>query len=907
MLLGRAQECARLDALLASALQGQSGALVLRGEAGIGKTALLDYAASRADGFRVLRATGVEAESSLAFSGLLQLVRPILDAVDDVPPAQAEALGRALGLVDPGEADPFLAYSATLHLLAASGETVPLLCLVDDAHWLDQASAEGVTFAARRLEADRVALVLAVRRGEDESLDTRGIDEIELGGLDDVPARELLAQSGAGPLAPPVASRLIAATGGNPLALVEVPPGLNERQRAGREPLDDPLAVGESVERAFLVRVGGLSADARRVLLLAAASDGDDLAPVARAAGPAASALDEAEAAGLARVRGERLAFRHPLVRSAIYSAATAGERRAAHAALADALGEEDADRRAWHLSAAAIGPDAAIAAALDEAADRAHQRGGLAAEARLLERSAMLTPDRGERVPRLLRAGTAAYGAGLADEAMALLEDGLASVDEPLARADLHEARAYVLRAQGRPAESVETCLAEADRVEPFDSLRAANLLSRVEEFLQEQFDMDGARELAARIRALLGEHRGPAAVTAMAQLSRLDTLDARSDALTMASDGARLELERDRLSEGAVDFAESLIFLERYSEARQLLEAAVSNFRRRGAVVDLIRALAALVALELRSGSIARASVAANEAVQLSVEGGLDYWEAWSLARLASVDAVLGPEEKGRAHAVRSAELATQVRDRESESHAYDALGRLELGLGNAEAAVRALERTAELLEPVRHTNYVLWAPDLVEAYVRAGRRDDALRLNERFGELAALSGTALATASAARCRALLADEEEFEAAFADALQLARAEGVPGFERARTELLWGERLRRSGLRIEAREQLRSALDEFDRIGAASWADMAREELRASGETARPRDPSLVDQLTPRELEIALLAADGLTNKEIGARLFLSPKTAELHLGRVYRKLGIRSRTELARAIPGR
>jgi DNA-binding CsgD family transcriptional regulator len=331
------------------------------------------------------------------------------------------------------------------------------------------------------------------------------------------------------------------------------------------------------------------------------------------------------------------------------------------------------------------------------------------------------------------------------------------------------------------------------------------------------------------------------------------------------------------------------------------------VSDFRRRGAVVDLIRALAALVALELRSGSVVRASVAGNEAVQLSVEGGLDYWEAWSFARLASVGAVLGPEAKGRAHAVRSAELASRVRDRESESHAYDALGRLELGLGNAAAAVRALERTAELLEPVRHTNYVLWAPDLIEAYVRTGRRDEALGLNERFSALAAGSGTAWAAASAARCRALLAAEEEFGAAFTDAVRLGHAKGVSAFERARTELLWGERLRRSGLRIEAREQLRSALDEFDRIGATLWADRAREELRASGETARPRDPSLVDRLTPRELEIALLAADGLTNREIGGRLFLSPKTVELHLGRIYRKLGIRSRTELARTIPDR
>ncbi|HEY6653425.1 MAG TPA: AAA family ATPase [Solirubrobacterales bacterium] len=904
MLFGRAQENARLDALLASARQGRSGALVIRGEAGIGKTALLDFAASRAEGFSVLRATGIEAESSLAFSGLLQLARPILDSLDEVVSAQAEALRRALGL-DHGEADPFLAYSGMLHLLAAASEESPLLCVVDDAHWLDPASAQALTFAARRLEADRVVVLMAVRRGEDGNLDTRGIDGIELGGLDDVAARELLDRN-AGSLAPPVASRLIATTGGNPLALVEVPPVLSEGQRAGREPLEDPLPVGESVERAFLMKAGGLSAEARRVLLLAAASDADDLAPVARAAGPAGSALDEAEAAGLVRVRGERLVFRHPLVRSAIYSAATAGERRAAHAALAEALGEEDADRRAWHLSAAVIGPDAAIAATLEEAAGRAHQRGGLAAEARLLERSAMLTPDPGERVPRLLRAGIAAHGAGLSEQAMALLEDGLALVDEPQARADLHEARAYVLRAQGRLAECVETCLAEADRVEPFDPVRAARLLCPVFEFTMEHFEMDRIRELGVRMRRLLASCDGRRALPALAQLTWLDVLDARpAEALRAARQGARFELERSRISESAVDFAECLVFLERYSEGRRLLEAAVSDFRRRGAVVDLIRALDALIALELRSGSTARASVAGNEGLQLSVESGLEYWEAWSLARLASVEAVLGRETEGRAHATRSAELASRVGDRESESHAYDALGRLELGLGNTPAAIRALERAAELLAPVEYTNYVLWPPDLVEAYVRAGRRADAERLDERFTALAARSGTAWASASAARCHALLAAEEEFGAAYAEAVRLARAEAVSAFERARTELLWGERLRRSGHRIEAREQLRLALEEFDRIGAASWADRAREELRASGETARPRDPSLIDRLTPRELEIAIQAADGLTNKEIGARLFLSPKTVELHLGRVYRKLEVRSRTELVRAIP--
>jgi DNA-binding CsgD family transcriptional regulator len=842
----------------------------------------------------------------LAFAGLLQLVRPVLAALEEVPPAQAVMLERALGLVETGEVDPFLVYSATLHLLAAASDEQPVLCVVDDAHWLDPESAEAILFAARRLEADRVALLFAVRRGEGRSLATRGIEDFELSGLDDLAAGELLRRSSQGVLSPVVANTLIAATAGNPLALLEVPHVLSTGQRAGSEPLDDPVAVGERVERAFLSRARSLSAEAWWVLLLAASSDGEDLAPVARAAGDAVSKLDEAEAAGLARVRGDRLVFRHPLVRSAIYSGAAAGERRAAHAELAEALGEDDADRRAWQLAAATIGADAEIAGVLDRAAERAHQRGGVAAEARLLARAAMLTPDHAERVPRLLRAGIAAHEAGHGDKAMSLLEEGLALVDDPLISADLNLARAYVLRAQGRLEEYVDTCLAAADQVEPFDRVRAANLVAPASEFRQEQFDWDHVEGLADRIRALLADHRGPDGLRAFAQLVWQETLDAHTDqALAMASDGARLEWERTRMSESAVDFAECLVILEQFSQARRLLEAATADFRRRGAVVDLIRALAALVTLELRSGSPVRASVAGNEALQLSLESGAKYWEAWSLARLASAEAVLGREEEARAHATQSAELASLVRDRESESHAYDALGRLELGLGNSEAAVQALERVAHILEPIRQTNYVLWQPDLIEAYIRAGRRADAERLHGLFATLASGSGTAWAAAAAARCSALLAAEEQLDKAFDEAHRLGLADGVAPFERARTELLWGERLRRSGRRIEAREHLRSALDEFDRIGAASWGDRAREELRASGETSRPRDPSLVDRLTPRELEIALLAADGSTNKEIGARLFLSPKTVGLHLGRVYRKLGVRSRTELVRAIP--
>ena len=369
MLVGREHECARLDELLREARNGHSRALVLRGEPGIGKTALLEYAIDRAEGFRVLRAVGIESESQLTFSGLHQLLRPVLDGLDQIPQAAAEALSRSLALVEPGEVNPFLAYTGVLQLLAAAAEREPLLAVVDDAHWLDPASAEAITFAARRLEAESVALLFGVREGEATRLDTRGIAELRVQGLSPEAAGELLAGADGTEIVAAVAGHLIAATEGNPLALVEIPRTLTAAQRAGTEALDDPLAVGESLERAFLSRTRSLSPRAREALLIAAASDTGELVVIAKAAGGTAAALDEAERAGLVRIRGSELAFRHPMVRSAVYSAAIATDRRAAHLALAEAAAEEDPVRRAWHLSAAAIGADEALAAG------RSHRR----------------------------------------------------------------------------------------------------------------------------------------------------------------------------------------------------------------------------------------------------------------------------------------------------------------------------------------------------------------------------------------------------------------------------------------------------------------------------------------------------------------------------------------------------
>ena len=494
------------------ARNGHSRALVLRGDPGIGKTALLEYAIDRAEGFRVLRAVGIESESKLAFSGLHQLLRPVLGGLDQVPEAAAEALSRSLALAEPGEVNPFLAYAGVLQLLAAAAEREPILAVLDDAHWLDPASAEAITFAARRLEAESVAAPVRACARERRPASTRAasptcrVEGLSADGGERAARRPRTAvrsrpESRAGWSPPPRATR-------SPWS--RFPATLSDAQRAGTEPLDDPLAVGESVERAFLSRARSLSPEAREALLIAAASDTGDLAAIARACGGSAAALDEAEAAGLVQARGGELSFRHPLVRSAVYSAATAGARREAHLALAEAFGAEDADRRAWHLGAAAVGPDDAVAAALEEAADRARDRGGVGAEARLLERSATLTPDAGLRASRLGRAGWAAFSRRLerrvagAGQAGSRARPG--SADEG---GSVRLARRSCPGRRRRTGEHYETFIAEAERVQEVDPLRAARLLWHASGELSLRFEIDRHRQLVERTWSLVDRRR--------------------------------------------------------------------------------------------------------------------------------------------------------------------------------------------------------------------------------------------------------------------------------------------------------------------------------------------------------------------------------------------------------------
>jgi DNA-binding CsgD family transcriptional regulator len=904
MIVGRAAERARLEALLGEARAGRSGALIIQGEPGIGKTALLEHAVACAEEFTVLHAVGVESEAKLAFSGVLELLRPIVGELAAVAEPQAEALRRALGLTGRAGLDLYLAYAGMLHLMAAAAEARPLLCLVDDAHWLDRVSADGIGFVMRRIEADRIAMLVAVRPGEGGAFDGHGLECFELGGLDESAARSLLGAAGLA-LSAGVAGQLIEATGANPLALLEVPLLLSDDQRTGRKPLEHPVPVGERVERAFLARAAALSPAARRALLLAAASDDGDLGVIAAAMGDAVAAIDEAEAAGLVRVRGPELVFRHPLVRSALYTAAPAGERRAAHTALASALRGDPEDRDLWHLARAAVGADEDLADALDAAAPRAGER-SVSDEQRLCEWAARLTRNPAQRARRLLDAGRAAYRGARSEEAIALLRSARELSEDPSLRADCLNLELHAARGRADARAYVETVVSEAARIERLDPVRAAELSYHAWYMAFERFDFERSREAVLHARAQLSDADAKTNLPTLAALAWQHNCDPVVDsaAAGAAYRGARLELAAERMSGWAVDFAECLAVVEEYTLAREVLERAAAEWRARGATVNLILALCARSGLELRCGHFSQASVAAHAAVRLADEQRLESWSAWSLVWLAAVDAVLG-DATGRQHARMAMEMASTVEDPYIEAHARDALGRLELGVGDAEAAVAALEPVKDMTGAIAAPGFLLWPPDLVEAYVRCKRVPDARRVLAAFEQRTAQRPTAWATAAAARCRAMLVAGADVDQAFADALRLCDADRVSPFERARVELVWGERLRRSGHRRAAHDQLQAALLGFERLGAAGWAERTREELRASGQTPRPRNPALVNRLTPRELEIALLAGAGATNREIAARLFLSAKTVELHLGRVYRKLGIRSRTELARALP--
>jgi DNA-binding CsgD family transcriptional regulator len=898
-LIGRERERAAIGRLLDDARCGGSGSLVVRGEPGIGKSALLDDAAHRADGTLVLRTAGVDTESDLAFAGLYGLVRPIVGKLDQLLETHSKALAGALGLAPSPDPDRFLVSAAVLSLLAAAAEASPVLCLVDDAQWLDLPSADALVFAARRLRADRLAILFAARDDEARRFEAAGLPELVLAGVDERSAAQIL-NTGTHKAAPGVRARLLAEAAGNPLALLELPAGLTAGQLHGLQPLPEVIPLTPRLLGMFERRIASLPGPTRIALLIAAADGTGEIATILRAAAGLQlppDALDPAEGSGLIQTGDGTIRFLHPLVRSVLYKAAPLSQRQRVHAALASALpGDEHADRRVWHQAMAAVAGDEEVAAALDASARRAQRRAGHASAATAFQRAADLSLDESHRAMRLASAAQAACDAGQPDRARELIGRVLPNADAPLYARMLH-LRGVIEARSGDMAGAVAT-LTEAAGISTDPSL-IVEMLAEAAQAAVEAGDPATAVMLGARARKVRADSRRAefikAVVTGFASIFAAEYQQARmdfDDALKMAG-----ELDDDpRAQIWAADAASA-----RFDQGAGLPFATRAvNLARRQGLLSLLPAALEQQSMELFwNSSFDLAYAAAEEGYRLSLDFGLG--RDSHLAMMACVEAVRGHEAAAREHADRVAALGQRTAGTYLITIARAALGLLELTAGRPdEAADRLLEITTAELPEVNPLIAVVSVPDAVEANVRAGR--PARKVEAPLGRFRAWvlqAPTDARRSLLARCEALLVQRPP-DQAFAEAARLAHA--LPPFQRARTELLYGEWLRRERKRIEARGHLRAAAGLFRTMGAVPWVERAEAELRATGETARQRQPSTLDRLTPQELQIAGLAAEGLTNREIAAHLFLSPRTIEYHLGKVFTKLRIASRAELIR-----
>jgi DNA-binding CsgD family transcriptional regulator len=907
MLYGRDAERGGIAELLDGARRARSGALVLRGEAGVGKSALLEDARGQAADMLVLSGSGVESEAALPFSALHQIVRPVLDHLEDLPEPQATALRGALGLGAGGGEDRFRVSLAVLSLLAEAAERQPLLCLVDDAHWLDDASGDALLFVARRLEAEGIVMLFAAREGELRRFEAPGLPTLDLGGLDQAAAGTLLDQHAPVVLSEAVRERLILETGGNPLALLELSSALSEAQLAGAEPVPEPVPVSTRIERAFLARVQRLPEETQTLLLVAAADDSGDLATVLRAAGrlgAATDALDAAEQDGLARARGTELELRHPLVRSAVYQGAPLSKRQAAHRALADALeGEAQADRRAWHLATASVEPDPSVVEALEQAAQRARERSGFAAASLAFERAAALTTDEHQQVRQLTAAAENAWLAGRFERAALLLERARPLATEPIERAEIDRWRGLAEMIGGRPADAWQVLVEAATGVAPTDGERALELLNFASVAAAYAGDREATIAVADVVRWLTVEET-PFVRMLAGLLTGIGEYAEGDFASAAPKLRAALELAQELDDHAATSeppltllFAgRAALYLGDDESAYRTHREAAARARASGVLGALTQIFPILTAAEIWAGRWPSASANASEAVRFGREAGQHHLVMQERVLLALLASLRGAEDECRRLAAEARELASALGLGIVAAIANWALTVLELGLGQADEALRRARDISDAL-------VVVWSAfDRIEAAIRAGERDTACQWLASFEPWAESTGAAWARAVTLHCRALLAeDEREAERLFQAALEAHADAGRP-FERARTEVAYGELLRRHRHRVEAREHLRAALDTFETLGAALWAERARVELRGSGETARKREPSTRGELTSQELQIARFVSEGLSNREVAAQLFLSPRTVEFHLRNVFRKLGITSRTQLAR-----
>jgi DNA-binding CsgD family transcriptional regulator len=905
MLLGRDAERARIGALLEAAQASRSGALVIRGEPGIGKTALLEDARAQAGGMQVLDARGVESESDLPFAGLHQLTRPALHLTNRLPSPQANGLRGALGLAERASEDRFLISVACLTLLSELAESGPVLCLVDDAHWLDEPSADALLFVARRLGAEGIAVLFAARESDHVHFEAPGLPVVELGPLDVHSATALLSRHAGGALAPRVRDLLVEQSRGNALALVELPVALSQAQLAGEDPLPDTLPLTRDVQRLFLERVDRLPGPTQLLLLVIAADDSGRLSTIMRAAGAlgvSEEALAPAERAGLVSVRNVSLELLHPLVRSAVYRRAASSERRAVHLALAQALdGDLEQDQRAWHHAAATPGPDPLVADELDRAADRARRRSGHAAAAAAFERAAQLSVDGKSRGLRLVEAATAAWDAGQPDRALALVEDASPLVADARTRAQLEHVRGVIqFRCRGL-LDAFDTLVNGSSVAAPLDLRKSLEMLFDAAHAAATAGDYARVADAGRRAAVLppSGDEVDGVLVGLLIGVGSLQTGETAHElprVLDAIVHGDEFDEPRWLIwASGAAQFVGDRAL------AAGLLRRASSRARASGKREQLASALVSFVLDGLIQG---RHSVLgeASEGLTLAREAGLENLTTVFLATHAWFAAVRGQSEECRAHAREASERARASGAGLGSALSIWALSMLDLTSGQPREAAARLDALPVAPPGVGHPYIALLSrPDFVEAGVRTGEHERTRAALDALEGFAEPEGPSWARALAARSRALLAQGEDAELEFEHALRL-HAEGDRAFDRARTALLYGEFLRRERRRVDARAQLRDALEVFEQLGAAAWTHRAQAELRASGESARKRDHSTVDELTPQELQIARFVAEGLSNKEVAAQLFLSPRTIDHHLRSVFSKLGITSRGQLAR-----
>jgi DNA-binding CsgD family transcriptional regulator len=903
-LRGRDDERAVLDRLLDEARAGQSGALVLRGEAGVGKTALLERAIEFASDLIVVRAVGVESEMELAYAALHQLSAPLLDRVDRIPAPQREALETTFGLREGPVPDLFLVGLATLSLFSEAAQERPLLCVIDDAQWLDRASAQVFAFVARRLVAESVVILAGTR----EAAGKYGrLPEFVVKGLPDADARALLASAVPGRLDERVADQLCAEARGNPLALLELPRGLSPAQLAGGFGVPGALSLPGKIEESFVNRLEELPQDTQQLLLVAAADPTGDPALLWRAAarlGIADAVLYPAESAGLLELDG-RVRFRHPLVRSAVYRAATPHQRRRVHGALAEATDARvDPDRRAWHLAEATAGPDEAVAAELERAAGRAQARGGLAAAAAFLERAATLTREPQRHAERALEAAQAHFEAGALDDALALLDTAEAGAVDDAQRARAHLLRAQIVFASKRGGDAPQLLLRAARELEAVDaSVARATYLEALS---------------AAMFAGRLAQGAGAVEISEAALAGPPPPAEPRPSDLLLA--GLAVQFTKGYAA-GAPILKEALRAFQQETvlpaqEARWLWFASwvalhlwddeawtVLSTRH----LELVRETGALTALPFVLTN--RSSVYAH-AGELGVAASLEE-ELRAVIGATGIAPVPYGALSIAALRGREAEFSELVQTSVSEAETRGeglALtvtemlrGTLYLGLGRYDAALAAV-RDAEHYNEIGPAIWML--TELIEAAARSGKPQLAGHALELLVENTDASGTDWALGMQARSRALLSDGDAAERLYREALdRLSRARLRTLI--ARAHLVYGEWLRRERRRVEARGQLRTAFQMFDGMRIEAFAGRAERELLATGERVRKRNVETREDLTAQEAQIGRLARDGLSNVEIAGRLFISQHTVAYHLRKIFNKLGITSRSELGRVLP--